>query len=1147
MSSQFAFLAAEFPEVHALAVKAEDMARTDARGACFYARLALETMVVWLYRNDRSLRSPYETTLSARIHEPTFQALVGVALATKAKVVKDFGNKAAHEGRSFPAGDGVASVRELFHLSYWLVRTYARGAKPEASLQFSAAALPHNTSLPAERVEQLQEAARRFVAAVKARDEAEAARRASDDERGRLEAEIVALQAEVARAKAENARAPDTHDYDEATTRDVFIDLLLREAGWSFTRPGHDIEYPVSGMPNAKETGYVDYVLRGDDGKPLAIVEAKRTKKDPRIGQQQAKLYADCLEAEYGQRPVIFYSNGYEHWLWDDVRYPPRPISGFLTKDELELAIRRRQSLQPLSTAEIDPAIVERFYQTRAIRRVSETFEKDRLRRALLVMATGSGKTRTVIALSDLLMRANWARRVLFLADRVALVNQAVGAFKKFLPSASPVNLITDREATGRVYVSTYPTMMRLIDEAVDGIKRFGPGYFDLIVVDEAHRSVYQKYGAIFDYFDSLIVGLTATPKDEIDRDTYRLFNLQRGVPTDAYGLEEAVRDGFLVPPKAISVPLRFEREGIRYDDLSDEEKETWDAVEWDEDGTVPAIVEPAAVNKWLFNADTVDKVLEHLMTHGQHVADGDRLGKTIIFAKNKAHARYIVERFDIAYPALKGSFAKVIISMDPYAQSLIDDFSQADKPPYIAISVDMLDTGVDVPEVVNLVFFKIVRSKTKFWQMIGRGTRLCVDLFGPGRHKSFFTVFDFCQNFEFFNQNPETTNGAAGDPLSKRIFAARVELICALDVLHPVSASSDRGGATGFAEDEARYETEPGLRDELAEALRQHVEGMSFDNFLVRPHRRLVEKFSIRETWRHLGLDEQAELTGVLAGLPTSVRDDDIAAKQFDMLVLRTQLSILRAENSFAGLREKIVKIAGLLEELSNVPMVAKEFALIHEMQGDEFWQDVTVPMLETVRRRLRSLVKLIEIKRRPIVYTDFEDEIGEAETVELRGVNVGTDMERFRAKALDFLRRNENHIAVLKLRKNEPLTSTDISELERIFREAGVADNNELERIRKDGGLGLFVRSLVGLDREAAKNAFSLFLAERTLSADQIEFLNTIIDHLTERGEMDPGLLYESPFTDFNPMGIAGVFDKAAAGEVISILDEVRKRAVA
>ncbi len=1145
MSSQFAFLSPEFAEIHELAVRAEGMARTDARGACFYARIALEAMVGWLYRADRSLKSPYDTTLAARLHEPTFQKLLGQPLSAKAALLKTYGNKAAHESRAIPPAEGVSAVRELFHLCYWLARTYGRGAKPESGLSFSVEALPLNRAVPVERLEQLNAAAARYVEAVRAREAAEDQLRAREDDRLRLDAEVAALQAEVARVKAENARLSYVHDLGEAQTRDAFIDVLLGEAGWRFTRPGHDTEVPVTGMPNASGQGFVDYVLWGDDGKPLGLVEAKRTTKDPRAGQQQAKLYADCLEAQYGQRPVIFYTNGYEHWIWDDQRYPPRPIQGFLTKDELALSVRRRETRRPLSEVEVDPAIVERFYQTRAIRRVTEAFDKDRLRRALLVMATGSGKTRTVIALSDVMMKANWARRILFLADRVALVNQGAGAFRKFLPSASPVNLITDRAATGRVYLSTYPTMMKLIDETGDGQRRFGPGHFDLIVIDEAHRSVYRKYGAIFDYFDSLLVGLTATPKDEVDRDTYRLFDLESGAPTDAYSLDEAVHDGFLVPPKAVSVPLKFERQGIRYDDLSDDEKEAWDAMEWDDEGAVPAIVEPAALNKWLFNADTVDKVLAHLMTHGQRVADGDRLGKTIIFAKNQEHARFIVERFDRAYPSQASSFARVIISSDPYAQSLIDDFSQPEKAPHIAVSVDMLDTGVDVPEVVNLVFFKAVRSKTKFWQMLGRGTRLCPDLFEPGRHKTFFSVFDFCQNFEFFNQNPATTEASIGEALSKRLFVSRVELIAALDSAG--KTASVPAPSTGVAEEDAGFGGPPNLRDELAERLREEVAGMNLDNFLVRPQRRLVEKFSAAEVWVRLDLDAQAELIGGLAGLPTSVRDDDVAAKQFDATVLRAQLAILHADTALAGLRTQIVKLAGLLEELSNVPMVAREMALIQALQGDDFWQDVTAPMLETVRRRLRSLIKLIEVKRRPIVYTDFEDSIGAAEEVQVRGVAAGADLDRFRLKARHFLKANENHIAVLKLRRNEPLTSTDLSELERIFAEAGVAEPSDLDQVRTDGGLGLFVRSLVGLDREAAKTAFSSFIGRRALSANQIEVLNMIIDHLTEQGQMDAGLLYESPFTDVDPLGVAGVFSEADTGAVIAILADIKARAAA
>ena len=1144
MNSQFAFLAAEFPQVHSLVVRVEGLARSDARAACVYGRIALETMLDWLYRHEQSLRTPYETTLAARIHEPTFQKLAGPALVAKARVIKDLGNRAAHETTAVPAGDGVAVARELFHLSWWLVHTYGRGAKPAASLSFAADALPVNTAVPAERLEQLNAAAARFVEAVKAREAAEAARRASDAARVELEAELAALRTEFAAVRAANTATPDRHDYSEAQTRDTFIDLLLSEAGWNLSRVGHDTEYPVIGMPNNSGEGFIDYVLWGDDGKPLGLVEAKRTRKDARVGQQQAKLYADSLETKFGQRPVIFYTNGYEHWIWDDQRYPPRPIQGFLTKDELELIIRRRQTLKTLSSAEIDSTIVERFYQTRAIRRVTEAFETDHLRRALLVMATGSGKTRTVIALSDLLMKANWARRILFLADRVALVNQAVGAFKKFLPSASPVNLITDRAATGRVYVSTYPTMMGLIDETKDGMRRFGPGYFDLIVIDEAHRSVYQKYGAIFDYFDSLLVGLTATPKDEIDRDTYRLFDLQRGVPTDAYGLDEAVADKFLVPPRAVSVPLKFQRDGIVYDDLSEDEKEEWDALEWDEDGNIPKVVEPAAVNKWLFNTDTVDKVLEHLMVNGQKVADGDRLGKTIIFAKNKDHARFIAERFDRAYPSHAGAFAKVIVSGEPYAQSLLDDFSQPEKGPHVAISVDMLDTGIDVPDVVNLVFFKIIRSKTKFWQMLGRGTRLRPDLFGPGRDKAFFTVFDFCQNFEFFNQNPEAAEGTVGPSLSARLFASRVALIACLD---ETLGDGLFDSPVEFDDDEADdYRTMIGLRASLARYLRDEVSGMTVENFLVRPRRRLVEKFSRSDAWFRLSLDDQTELVGGLSSLPSGVSDDDLAAKQFDALVLRAQLAIMRIEPSFKGLRNKIVEIATLLEDKSNIPMVARELALIQEIQSDEYWQDVTASMLETVRRRLRSLIKLIDGKSRAIVYTDFEDEIGAGAEIEVRGVAVGTDMERFRAKARYFLRDHENHIAVAKLRRNEPLTSTDLSELERIFLDAGVADGDDLDRVRTQGGLGLFVRSLVGLDREAAKNAFSGFITDRVLKANQIEFLNTIIDHLTERGQMEPSLLYESPFTDFDPLGVAGIFSLADANAVISILDDVRSRAV-
>jgi type I restriction enzyme, R subunit len=793
--------------------------------------------------------------------------------------------------------------------------------------------------------------------------------------------------------------------------------------------------------------------------------------------------------------------------------------------------IQRRETRKPLAPEDIDRAIVERFYQHRAIRRVAEAFERDKQRKALLVMATGSGKTRTVIALADFLMRANWVKRVLFLADRKALVRQAARAFTKHLPGTATVNLLENQHQEGRVYISTYPTMMGLIDEVGAEERRFGVGHFDLVVIDEAHRSVYRKYKAIFEYFDSLLVGLTATPKGEVDRDTYRLFDLQTGVPTDVYGLDEAVKDRFLVPPKAVSLTTDFLDRGIRYDQLSDEEKEAWDALEWDDSGTVPGAVDAPALNKWLFNADTVDRALQHLMTHGIKVEDGDRLGKTIIFAKNRAHAEFIGARFDANYPHLAGHFARVIVSEYSYAQSLVDDLYDPSRPPHIAISVDMLDTGIDVPEVVNLVFFKPVRSKTKFWQMIGRGTRLCPNLFGLGRHKEFFYIFDWCRNFEFFNQHLDVTDGASADTLAKRLFSARVELVGVVDTTGEPSSDPDR-----IAEIKK-------VRDSLAADLRTEISGMSLDNFLVRPHRRYVEKYSSGEAWAKVDADARHELIEHVAGLPSAVVEDDLAAKQFDLVVYRAELALLRVDPVFQGLRTRITEIAALLEELGNVPMVAAEMALILEIQTDEFWQDITLPMLETVRRRLRALVKLIEYKKRTLVYSDFEDSTGAAADIAVPGITVGTDMDAFRRKARVFLKPHENHIAVLKVKRNEPLTPTDLKELERIFVEAGV-DETELGALQTDGGLARFVRALVGLDREAAKRAFTEFLEGRRLTADQLEFLDLVIDHLTARGMMDPKLLYEAPFTDFDRNGVEGVFEKSDVVRLVRILREIEPR---
>ncbi|MEV6738689.1 DEAD/DEAH box helicase family protein [Streptomyces sp. NPDC051104] len=1144
--SNFWFLNSEWPELCGEAIHAERLAMADPRAAVFYARRAVELGVTWMFEVDEALQRPYRDDLAAMVSEPTFVRVVGPAIRTKMDVIRRQGNAAVHRKTPVSVNDAMRVVGELFHVMYWLARTYAvdKANLPAPGLAFDPTLVPRPepASVRLAKQAELKKMAEQFAAQ---QEELAAERRKSQD----LDAELQALRAEVKAAKAANEARVDTHDYNESETRTLIIDLLLKEAGWALDQPS-DREFPITGLPeSASKTGKgkVDYVLWDNDGKPLAVVEAKRTTKDARAGQHQAKLYADSLEKQFGQRPVIFYTNGYHTYLWDDLNYPPREVQGFFTKEELRLLVQRRTGRQNLAKLPINDQIAGRTYQSHAIRRVAEAFESDAARHALLVMATGSGKTRTVIAIADLMMRANWVKRVLFLADRKVLVKQAANAFKNLLPGAPVVNLLEEKNTNARVYVSTYPTLMNLINEVEEsGARRFGPGYFDLIVVDEAHRSIYQKYGAIFDYFDALLVGLTATPKDEIDRNTYRRFHLEDGVPTDVYSLEEAVADGYLVPARAVGVPLKFQRGGIRYADLSDEEKERWDELDWAEDGSVPDEVSSEELNKYLFNADTVDKALATLMEQGVRVAGGDRLGKTIIFAANNAHAEFIAERFNANYPEYRGEFAQVITYRKEYAQSLIDQFSDPIKAPHIAISVDMLDTGVDVPEVVNLVFFKLVRSKTKFWQMIGRGTRLCPDLFGPNRDKDGFLVFDLCQNIEFFNQNLMKAEGKLGPSLSQRIFTGRADLLLALDGQEPASdeqAEAQPGDGDGTV-------STSGLRHDLAERLHQEVTAMNPDNFLVRPKREYLDAFAGLDAWLSLTQETHAQVVDHLAGLPTAFRDDDSTeeAKRFDLLALRLQLAVVRADPGYERLRAQVQEIASALQDQYTIPAVRAQQELIDELVGDEWWQDVTLPMLESMRRRLRSLVKLIEKTRRNIVYTDFEDELGELTVAQLQGTAIGSDLTRFEQKLKIYLRAHEDQLAIQKIRRNRQITATDLAELERVFLEAGIGTEADLDRTRNiEGGLGVFLRSLTGLDRDAARDAFADFQRGRTLSSAQLRYVDLLIDYLARNGTIDIATLYEAPFNSLAPQGPEDLFTEADIDSMDAVIKSIRSTALA
>lgn len=739
-------------------------------------------------------------------------------------------------------------------------------------------------------------------------------------------------------------------------------------------------------------------------------------------------------------------------------------------------------------------------------------------------MATGTGKTRTAIALVDLLIRANWIKRVLFLADRKALITQARRAFRIHLPTLTTIDLTEDKAAeTSNGIFSTYPTMLNCINQ-IDGSGRiFGPGHFDLVIVDEAHRSIYQKYRALFDYFDALLVGLTATPRQEVDRDTYRIFDLEPGVPSFAYELDDAIRDGYLVPPRGVDVPFKFLRAGVRYAELSPAEQVEYEQTFRDQEtGLVPDQVNAAALNTWLFNISTVDQALELLMAQGLRVEGGDRLGKTIIFARNHKHAEFIVERFDRNYPHHNGQFAQVIDSQNPYAQNLLDKFSEVHKQPTIAVSVDMLDTGVDVPEVVNLVFFKPVYSRVKFNQMIGRGTRLCPDLFGIGQDKQVFLIFDLCGNFDFFNQTILAADTKLADSLTTRLVKTRLTLVQIL--------------GKGQTPDPEQME----LQSTLLNDLHQHVATMEPDNFLVRRHLQTVEEFSRRERWDQLSPEDVEVITESLAGLPNRLPTEDHLAKRFDILCLKLQLSILKRGSDFIKLRDQVRDLLSQLQEKKDIPMVKEQLPLIEEVQAESWWVDVTPWMIDFVRFHLRSLIKFIDRQEQRIVYTDFKDQLGVVRESNIPVYQTGFSPYQYRKKVEAYIRAHEDHLAIAKLKRNLPLTEADLGALEdMLFGAAEIEGRDQfLAVFGQDLSLKLFIRQLVGLDRNAAKQVFISCLEDSTFSANQIRFVETIIDYLTQNGVMDPGLLYQPPFTDLHYEGLDGIFEANDADQIIAIV---------
>lgn len=900
----------------------------------------------------------------------------------------------------------------------------------------------------------------------------------------------------------------DWCDISEAETRRRFIDLMLREADWEVLETDGDIapakaciEVEVDGMPNNAGKGYADYVLFGKDGKPLAVIEAKRTSKDANVGKHQAELYADCLEKRYGVRPVIYYTNGYEIYCIDGLGYPPRRLFAFHTLKDLEKIMSRRQSRHGITDFSVKDAITDRYYQKRAIKAMCEWLNA-RHRRGLLVMATGTGKTRTAISLVDVLQRNNWVKTTLFLADRTSLVNQAAKNFGKLLPNTS-ITILSDKtteiDFDARITFSTYQTMINFVN--TDRKKPFSIGRFDMIIIDEAHRSVFGKFGDIFRYFDSFLVGLTATPREQVDKSTYELLHLEGGEPTDYYEYSEAVKDGYLVDYKGFIRGSKVVNEGIKYDDLSDEEKQQLEQV-WEyeqvnkdpDDEWEPRDIREQEIYKYIYNTDTIDKMLQDLMENGLKIQSGELIGKTIIFAMNSKTAKLIVERFNILYPEYGNGFCEQIDYSIKYSQDLIDRFSLRDNLPQIAVSVDMLDTGIDVPDALNLVFFKRVRSRIKFMQMIGRGTRLSPDIFGAGHNKELFYIFDWGGNFKYFGENPKEGKAVKSLSLTERLFGVRADVACALQA--PQYQADD------FAK---------GLHDELKAVLQAATSKLSDAHIAVRNHWPAVDKFRKPESWQYISEVDVLDLKNEIAPLLPKSMENELA-KKFDLLALYVQLGLVD-ENFDSGRHEaQITQIADALRKRASIPDIKAKMPLLNEIMTSAFWDNKTLASIEKMRREIRDLLKYLIGDGGKTFTVTIEDDVTDGGKAGMFNTTM-----TYREKLLDFLTQQRDHPVLQKIHNLEHLTSADIDELERIlWQELGTKEDYERylrrEQMTADIPVAAFIRKVVGLDRQKAIRLFSDFISANTLTAEQEEFINNILNYVCQNGDMEKTVFREN-----------------------------------
>lgn len=1102
--SNFDFLKdiSELSQIYEFCEITENRAFTEPIISAIYGRKALERMVKIIYQLKNE-KIPERATLNDLVNAPVFVEFINDPDILRAiSWVRRIGNLAAHDG-NVSRRDAFFTVLNLYNVIGGIM----------LKLQVITDLAPFNNDL-------IPKHQGRQPIVDETQDDNDVAF-------------VNSVPQEVITEAPSVSPVLSWNNISEADTRRYFIDLMLREAGWDVLDENGlvcggkaCVEIEVNGMPNNSGVGFADYVLFSDNGRPLAVIEAKKTSVDPVRGRHQAELYANCLESKYGVRPVVYYTNGYEINIVDGLGYPPRKLYSFHSKADLELLHKQRQSSLEITNFDINQNISGRYYQIRAIKSMAEWFNL-RHRRGLLVMATGTGKTRTAISLVDILQRNGRVKNTLFLADRRALVKQAFEEFNKLLPNTSTSRLDEpDPDLNARILFSTYHTMMGYIN---GNEKPFSIGRFDLIIIDEAHRSVFGKFGDIFRYFDALLVGLTATPRDQVDRSTYELLQLEGGCPTDSYEYETAVADGYLVPYEDLQFKSEIMNNGIRYDDLSDDEKnqleQVWEYEQVSKDPDTnwePRDINEREIFNYIYNVNTIDHMLRELMENGLKIESGEKLGKTIIFAMNSPTAALIVERFNLRYPHLGPDFCAQIDYSIKYTDSLLDNFKLPDSLPQIAVSVDMLDTGVDVPDVLNLVFFKRVRSRIKFMQMIGRGTRLCENIFGHGAHKEIFRIFDWGGNFEYFGQDHKEPQQLRAISLSERIFGIRAEIACALQ-----------------AQQYQENEFAKGFHDQLKDILKSQVSALDDNNMSVREVWADVTKFRDPQSWQYISEVDVITLKNKIAPLLISSKENELA-KKFDLLSLYVQLGLVDPTFSSERHESQIASIAEVLGRKATIPEIKDKLSLLRVLTTSDFWRNKSLDSIENMRLQIRDLMKHLVGEPGMTFNVDIKDNV-EMET----GTSTFNTTMAYRERVLDYLVNNRDNPALRKIHNLERLTSEDIDNLEQImWQELGTKEDYERyllhEQITEGMPVAAFIRKINGVDRKKGIQMFTEFISANNLTAGQEDFINSILTYVCQNGDMKKEILtskrsfFDSLLKNF-PDNVAKV------GDFVSLLHNI------